>query len=94
MYARVLATDGFEFLIDLRQLWKPPRLIVRRGHLQIEVWLDETDVSFLKASRFSVRDQHLILTLVRVHFNELRSAWNDLKNDARSGRLDRHLLVE
>jgi hypothetical protein len=94
MYALVLETDGFEFLVDPRALWKPPRLIIRRGYLQTEVWLDETDISFMKPSKFSVRDQQLILQLVRENIDELLCSWADLKNDVRRGRLDRNVLVD
>ncbi|MGQ0563242.1 MAG: hypothetical protein ACT443_15385 [Gemmatimonadota bacterium] len=94
MYALVLETDGFEFLIDPRDLWKPPRLVVRRGWQSAEVWLDENDVSFLKPSRFSVRDQTLILRLVRENIDDLSMSWMSLKNDVRMGRLERNALVE
>jgi hypothetical protein len=94
LYALVLETDGFEFVIDPRDLWKPPRVIVRRGYLRTEVWLDETDISFLKPSKFSVRDQQLILRLVRENIDDLLYSWADLKNDVRRGRLDRNVLVD
>jgi hypothetical protein len=93
MYALVLETDGFQFLIDPRLLWKPPRVLVRRGSIQTEVWLDETDISFLKASRFSVRDQTMILKLVEENLDELLNWWVGLKDDLRRGRLERNVLV-
>jgi hypothetical protein len=94
MYALVQEADGFEFLIDPQMLWKPPRVLVRRGYLTTEVWLDETDISFMKASKFSVRDQSLILKLVRENFDDLLAMWASLKNDVRMGRLERNVLVE
>jgi hypothetical protein len=94
MYALVLKSEGFEFLIDPALLWKPPRVLVRRGFTQAEVWLDETDISFMKPSRFSVRDQALILKLVREHFDDLLTSWRSLKNDVRHGRLERNVLID
>ena len=73
MFALVLEADGFQFLIDPRDLWKPPRVIVRRGYMEAMVWLDETDVSFMKPSKLSVRDQSEILALVRENLDELIS---------------------
>ncbi len=93
MYALVLEAEGFQFLIDPALLWKPPRLLVRRGYTQTEVWLDETDISFLKASKFSVRDQTLILKLVEEHLDELLGRWALLKDDMRRGRLERNVLI-
>jgi hypothetical protein len=93
MYALVLEAEGFQFLIDPAVLWKPPRLLVRRGSVQTEVWLDETDISFMKASKFSVRDQTLILNLVEEHLDELLCRWALLKDDVRRGRLERNVLV-
>lgn len=94
MYALVLQADGFEFLIDPALLWKPPRVLVRRGVLRVEVWLDETAISFLRPSRFSVRDQIRILELVRENFHHLSSSWSTLKHEVRRGRLERHGLIE
>jgi hypothetical protein len=94
MYALVLERDGYQFLIDPALLWKPPRVLVRRGYLQTEVWLDETDISFMKASRFSVREQTRILQLVRENFDELLMWWCTLKDDARRGRLERNVLID
>lgn len=94
MYALVLETDGYQFLIDPALLWKPPRVLVRRGCVRTEVWLDETDISFIKASKFSVRDQTLILGLVRENLAELLMCWSSLRNDARHGRLERNALIE
>ena len=65
MHALILEAEGFKFVIDPRDLWKPPRVIVRKGYLQAEIWLDETDISFMKPNRFSVREQTRILELVR-----------------------------
>ena len=94
MYALVLEAEGFEFLVDPALLWKPPRVTVRQGYLCAEVWLDETDISFVKPSRLSVRDQTRILRLVRENFDELLMWWVALKNDVRRGRLERNLLVD
>jgi hypothetical protein len=94
LYALVHHADGLEFLVDPRDLWKPPRIIVRRGYQQTVVWLDETDISFMKPSKFSVRDQQHILKLVREHFDDLLDAWGSLKNDARTDRLERNTLIE
>lgn len=95
MFALVLEADGFQFLIDPRDLWKPPRVIVRRGYMEAMVWLDETDVSFMKPSKLSVRDQSKILALVRENLDELISWWCELKNDVRRGRLEqRNVMVD
>ena len=94
MYALILEADGFEFLIDPALLWKPPRVLVRRGWLATEVWLDETDISFMKPSKFSVRDQTRILALVRENLDELLMSWCTLKDDVRRGRVERNTLVD
>ena len=94
MYALVLEAEGFQFLIDPRDLWKPPRLIVRRGYLAAAVWLDESDISFMKPSKFSVRDQTRILALVRENTDDLLMRWVSLKDDVRRGRLERNVLVD
>jgi hypothetical protein len=94
VYALVLQAEGFEFLIDPRDLWKPARVIVRRGYAQGEVWLDEDDVSFLKPSRFGSRDERRVLALVREHLDTLLHAWCVLRDDVRRGRLERNQLVD
>lgn len=94
MYALVLEADGFQFLIDPELLWKPPRVLVRRGYTHAEVWLDETDISFMKPSRFSIRDQTRILELVKENFDDLFMWWASLKNDVRRGRLERNVLID
>jgi hypothetical protein len=94
MYALILEVEGLEFLVDPALLWKPPRVTVRQGYLSAEVWLDETDISFVKPSRLSVRDQTRILRLVRENFDELLMCWCSLKNDVRRGRLERNVLVD
>ena len=94
MYALVLQAEGYQFLIDPALLWKPPRVLVRRGYQQAEVWLDETDISFMKPNRFSLRDHTRILQLVRENFDDLSGLWCSLKNDVRRGRLERNTLVE
>ena len=94
MYALVLEAEDFEFLIDPRDLWKPPRVLVRRGYAEGEVWLDEEDVSFMKPSRFSTRDERRVLALVREHLDTLLDAWFNLREDVRRGRLERNLLVD
>ena len=94
MYALILEIEDFQFLIDPALLWKPPRVLIRRGHLRTEVWLDETDISFMKPSKFSVRDQTRILQLVRENFDELLMWWCTLKDDVRRGRIERNVLVD
>ena len=94
MYALIFQDEGYEFLIDPALLWKPPRVLVRRGYTQAEVWLDETDISFMKPNRFSVRDQTQILRLVRENADELLTRWHSLKDDVRRGRLERNVLVD
>ena len=94
MYALVLETEGFQFLIDPALLWKPPRVLVRSGYLEAEVWLDETDISFMKPSRISVREQTRILELVRENFDDLLMWWVSLKDDVRRGRLERNVLID
>ena len=91
--ALVLETGGFEFLIDTHELWKPPRVHVRRGCAYADVWLDEDDVSFMK-SKFHLHDEKRVLALVREHLDDLLYAWCSLKDDVRRGRLGRNLLVE
>ena len=93
MYALVHEQDGLQFLIDPRDLWKPPRLIVRRGQTTTLVWLDETDISFMKPSKFSVRDQEHILKLVRENLDDLIYSWCSLKNDVRRDRLESHNVL-
>jgi hypothetical protein len=93
VYALVLEEDGYEFLIDTRDLWKPPRVLVRRGYADGEVWLDEDDVSFVK-SRFLPRDEKRVLALVREHIDDLLMRFLTLKDDVRRGRLGRNLLVD
>ena len=94
MYALIMETEDFQFLIDPALLWKPPRVLIRRGHLRTEVWLDETDISFMKPSKFSVRDQTRILQLVRENFDDLLMWWCTLKDDVRRGRIERNVLVD
>jgi hypothetical protein len=94
MYALVLEREGYEFLIDPVLLWKPPRVLVRRGYARAEVWLDETDVSFMKPNKFSVRDQTQILQLVRENLDDLLMSWHSLKDDVRRGRLERNVLID
>lgn len=94
MYALVHEQDGFEFLIDPRDLWRPPRLIVRRGYIEAEVWLDETDVSFMKPNKFFVRDQEKILQIVKENADDFLDWWCHLKNDVRMGRLERNVLID
>jgi hypothetical protein len=94
VYALVLEIDDFEFLIDTRDLWKPPRVLVRRGYADAEVWLDEDDVSFAKPSRFIPRDERRVLAMVRANLEDLLGAFYSLKDDARRGRLERNVLVD
>ncbi|MGH7461600.1 MAG: hypothetical protein ACREMA_11320 [Longimicrobiales bacterium] len=93
MYALVMEADGFEVLIDPAELWKPPRVLVRQGWRQAEVWLDD-EVSFRKPGKFGRRDEERILALVRTHLDELLGAWFGLKEDVRRDRLDRNQLVD
>ena len=88
----VLEQDGFAVLIDTRLLWKPPRVLVRRGYSEAEIWLDEQDISVLH-SKFSQRDDAKLLDLVRENFDDLFGCWCELKNDVRRDRLDRNALV-
>jgi hypothetical protein len=94
-YALVLEADDFEFLIETALLWKPPRVLVRRGYAQGEVWLDEADVSFI-TSRFHPPDEQRIRALVHEHFEDLIMSWHELKNDVRCGAplSERHVLVD
>jgi uncharacterized protein DUF4160 len=92
MYALVLEADGYDVLIDPRDLWKPPRVLVRRGWLEAEVWLD--DVSFRRPGKFGEREEKRILALVRENQDDLMEAWFHLKDDVRRDRLDRNVLVD
>jgi len=94
MYALVHEEEDFQFLVDPRDLWRPPRLIIRRGYVTAEVWLDEEDISFMKPNKFSVRDQTRILAIVRENADDLLDYWASLKNDVRMGRLERNVLVD
>lgn len=94
-YALVLEVEDYEFLIDTRDLWKPPRVLVRRGYAEGEVWLDETDVSWSRPSKFGKRsEEEHVLGLVREHIDDLLYRWIGLKDDARRGRLERNVLVD
>ncbi len=93
-YALVLETEGFEFLIDTRDLWRPSWVYVRRGLEGADVWLDDDDVSFMTPPQLRPADQRRVLELVREHIDELAYAWISLKDDVRRGRLERNTLVE
>jgi hypothetical protein len=92
-YALVHEAEGFQFLIDPRALWKPPRVMVRRGHMEAEIWLDEDDLSFMR-SRLDANTERLVLALVSEKLDELLMWWYALKDDVRRGRLERNVLVE
>lgn len=92
-HALVLETRGFQFLIDPRALWKPPRVLVRRGFMEAEVWLGEDDVSFMR-SGLDEHDERVVLALVRENLDELLMWWCALKDDVRRGRLERNTLVD
>ncbi len=91
-YALVLETEGYELLIDTRDLWRPEWVCVRRGLETAAVWLD--DVSFVKPPRLPPAERRRVLALVREHADELLDAWYSLKDDVCRGRLERNLLVE
>jgi len=91
----VLEAEGFEFLMDTRELWKPPRVLVRGERVEAEVWLDEDDVSFMKEPGLGARDEARILGLVHEHLDDLILAWLSLKDDVRQDRLvERNVLVD
>jgi hypothetical protein len=94
MYALVLEEGEFEFLIDPQDLWSVPRVVVRSGWREAEVWLDEQGVSFRKPGKFGKRDERRILDLVDEHLDELLDAWFNLREDVRRDRLDRNILVD
>ena len=94
MYALVLQEAEFEFLIDPRDLWSVPRVVVRSGWREAEVWLDEQGVSFRKSGKFGKRDERRIIDLVDEHLDELLDAWFHLREDVRRDRLDRNILVD
>ena len=94
MYALVLVEGDFEFLIDPRDLWSVPRVVVRSGWREAEVWLDEEGVSFRKPGKFGKRDEQRILALVNQHLDELLDSWFSLREDVRRDRLDRNTLVD
>lgn len=93
-YALVLEVDQFEVLIELRHLWKPPRVVVRRGPRTAEIWLFDDDVRLVRPGDFAPPEERRILDLVRDHFDELLDWWFNLKNDARRERLARNTLVD
>ncbi len=93
-FALVLETEGYEFLIDTRDLWRPEWVCVRRGLESADIWLDEDDVSFVAPPRFRPAERERVLALAREHLDELLTAWCSLKDDVRRGRLDRNALVE
>jgi hypothetical protein len=86
VYVLVLEIEGYEFLAHPADLWRAPRLTVRRGGREGEVWLDEEDISFLW-SRFPEREEERILALVQENVDDLLDLWAMLRNDARWGRL-------
>ncbi len=93
-YALVLETEGYEFLSDTRDLWRPEWVLVRRGPESADVWLDDEDVSFMTPPHMRPADRERVLELVHEHVDELLYAWCSLKDDVRRGRLGRNLLVE
>ena len=93
VYVFVMELDEFEFLIDPEELWKPPRILLRSGWREAEVWLDD-EVSFRRPGKFGKRDEQRILALVREHQDELLDTWFRLKDDVRKDRLDRNVLVD
>jgi hypothetical protein len=94
MYALVLQEEDFDFLIDPRDLWSVPRVIVRNGWREAEVWLDEEGVSFRRPGKFGKRDEERILRLVADNVDTLLDAWFSLREDVRRDRLDRNTLVD
>lgn len=93
MYVLVLEEADFQVLIDPADLWRVPRVIVRRGYNEAGVWLDDSAVAFIKPSRFSVRDQVQILALVRDNVDHLLDRWASLKDDVRKGRLEEYNVL-
>lgn len=96
LYVLALEVGDFEFLIEPRLLWGPPRVLVRRGGRLAEVWLDESDVAFTSRhpSRLSRFEKRRVLGMVEGHFDELCDVWFAVREDARRGRLERHVLVD
>ena len=94
MYALVLQEEGFDFLIDPRDLWSVPRVIARNGWREAEVWLDEEGVSFRRPGKFGKRDEERILRLVADNLDTLLDAWFSLREDVKRDRLDRNTLVD
>jgi hypothetical protein len=94
MYALVLEAEGYEFLIDPRDLWKPPRVLVRRGRATAEVWLDEDYTEITWARSLSQPEQEHILALTKDNIDDLLTSWCSLKDDVRRERLERNLLVD
>ncbi len=92
-FALVLETDGFEFLIDTRELWRPPCVYLRRGIEFYAVWLEE-EIGFVKPTRLAPAEREHVLALVREHADDLLDTWFSLMDDVRQGRLGRNLLVE
>ena len=93
VYVLVMQQDDFEFLIDPQELWKPPRVLMRNGWREAEVWLED-EISFRRPGKFGKRDEERILALVREHQERLIDAWFSLKEDVRRDRLDRNVLVD
>lgn len=95
MYALVMKVDDYEFLMDPALLGTPPRVRVRRGLDLAEFWVDYDDVSPTAPGTFSRFEERRVLRLIVEHLEELRSAWFDLREDCRRGRLrERHMLVD
>ena len=92
-YALVLETDGYEFLIDTRDLWRPECVYLRRGCELTAVWLGHP-VSFAAPPRLRPAERKRALALVREHRDELLDRWFSLKDDVCRDRLERNLLVE
>ena len=94
-YALVLEEDGFEFLIEVARLWKPPSVVVRRGEATAEFWLDEDDVSVVVTRGLSRFGERRVAGMVRQRLEDLLDAWYGLREDVRQGRLSkRNVLVD
>ena len=94
MFALVKKIDDVEFLVDPQLLWGPPRVAVRRGSGVLEVWLDPEGPEVSRPGAFTVFEQRRLVALVAEHLDDLTSAWFNLREDRRRGRLRRNLLVD
>jgi hypothetical protein len=86
MYVLALEAEGFQFLFDPGELYKPPIVHVRKGVRQAELWLED-DVSLRRAGGFIEPDADRIVELVETYQDQLLDSWYSVREDHKRGRL-------